>query len=63
MGVVPGAILVRSSPRRGVQAGKGTGSPHSVASHDAMGPVPVEALSARLDTAAHLSTQICPYSN
>src|SRR5215213_2012737 len=35
---------VRSSPRRGVQAGPGTGLPPSVASHDARHPFPLEAL-------------------
>jgi hypothetical protein len=43
---------VCSSPRRGIQAGKGTGSPASVASHDARHPVSFEALGARLVTAA-----------
>src|SRR5687768_8444671 len=45
--VAPGAINeVRSGPRRGVQAGKGTGLPPSVASHDARPPFPLEALGA-----------------
>jgi hypothetical protein len=43
---------VCSSPRRGIQAGKETGSPASVASHDARHPVSFEALGARLETAA-----------